>query len=77
MFELTHAEMDTTRYALQIFLDSFESSDRDTIANFMSDIEIARELKSRLSGYLSAYCEHGTYVGGAGADYMCGHCEAL
>lgn len=21
------------------------------------------------------YCKHGVYVGGCGADYMCGHCE--
>lgn len=21
------------------------------------------------------YCEHGVYVGGCGADYMCGYCE--
>jgi hypothetical protein len=21
------------------------------------------------------YCEHGTYVGGCGIDYMCGYCE--
>lgn len=24
----------------------------------------------------SLYCEHGTYVGGCGADYMCGWCES-
>ncbi|HZZ17152.1 MAG TPA: hypothetical protein VFE08_14455 [Candidatus Sulfotelmatobacter sp.] len=23
----------------------------------------------------AGYCEHGTYVGGCGADYMCGYCE--
>jgi hypothetical protein len=22
------------------------------------------------------YCKHGTYVGGCGADYMCGWCES-
>ena len=77
MFELTHAEMDTTRYALQIFLDSFEASDRDTIANFIDDIEIAKELKARFSEYLKSYCEHGTYVGGVMEDFMCGYCEEL
>lgn len=23
----------------------------------------------------NGYCVHGVYVGGCGADYMCGHCE--
>ncbi len=24
---------------------------------------------------MNGYCKHGTYVGGIGADYMCGYCE--
>ncbi len=24
----------------------------------------------------AGYCEHGVYVGGCGADYMCGRCES-
>lgn len=77
MFELDRSELETTRYALQIFLDSFAEADRDTIANFIEDIDTAKSLKARLADYLASYCEHGTYVGGVMADYMCGHCEAL
>lgn len=73
MFELTYEEIDTTRYALQIFLDSFVNP--DTIANHAKDIEIATELQSRMADYLASYCKHGTYVGGVMEDFMCGYCE--
>jgi len=45
----------------------------DEITRITSQVEFELRFNDPKDGY----CEHGTYVGGCMADYMCGYCEAL
>lgn len=50
--------------------------DRDEGQPIMSDRHIGYDtLGEEVDLDPRGYCVHGVYVGGCGADYMCGHCE--
>lgn len=38
--------------------------------------ELIREYERYYRGETEGHCPHGVYVGGCGADYMCGYCES-
>lgn len=50
--------------------------DEYTYADLMADMDDRDDSADPQYRPADGYCKHGRYVGGCGADYICGECES-